>query len=52
MGQSITTQLPEPIGDTVESISYEIQKHAQSLKQINSLTYEEFQQCLSSLNEL
>ncbi|XP_031623700.1 RING finger protein 141-like [Contarinia nasturtii] len=40
------------IEDTVDTIHYEIRKHAQSLKEINSLTYEEFNKCLSNLNDL
>lgn len=53
MGQTVATQSPESIiEDTVDTIQYEVRKHAQSLKQINSLTYEEFNSCLSSLNEL
>lgn len=56
MGQSVatpsTTESGSIIEDTVDTINYEIRKHAQSLKEINSLTYEEFNSCLSNLNDL
>lgn len=53
MGQTVGTPSPESIiEDTVDTIQYEIRKHAQSLKQINSLTYDEFNSCLKSLNDL
>lgn len=53
MGQTAGTPTPESIIDsTVDTIHYEIRKHAQSLKEINSLTYEEFNSCLSNLNDL
>lgn len=52
MGQMVTTQLPDNLGDTVSAINYEVRKHAQSLREINSLTYEEFHQCVCSLNGL
>lgn len=50
MGQ--TPSAESIIEDTVDSIQYEIRKHAQSLKEISSLTYDEFKTCLSSLNDL
>lgn len=50
MGQTAGTPSPESIiEDTVDTIQYEFRKHAQSL---NSLTYEEFNSCLSNLNDL
>lgn len=53
MGQTVTAQLPESIiGDTISAIHYEIRKQAQSLRQINSLTYEEFHECVCRLNAL
>lgn len=53
MGQTVGTPSPESIiEDTVDTIQYEFRKHAQSLKEINSLTYEEFNSCLSNLNDL
>lgn len=53
MGQTNGTPSSESIiEDTVDTIHYEIRKHAQSLKEINSLTYEEFNNCLSNLNDL
>lgn len=56
MGQSVatpsTTESGSIIEDTVDTINYEIRKHAQSLKEINSLTYEEFNSCLNNLNDL
>lgn len=53
MGQTVGTPSKESIiEDTVDTIQYEIRKTAQSLKEISSLTYEEFNSCLSSLNEL
>lgn len=53
MGQTVGTPSAESIfEDTVDSIHYEIRKTAQNLKEINSLTYEEFNSCLSSLNDL
>lgn len=54
MGQTVGTPSNSEsiIEDTVDAIHYEIRKHAQSLKEINSLTYEEFNSCLSNLNDL
>lgn len=53
MGQTIGTTSPESvIEDTVDTIHYEFKKHTQSLMEIGSLTYEEFNACLSSLNDL
>lgn len=53
MGQTAGTPSSESvIEDTVDTIQYEIRKHAQSLKEINSLTYEEFNSCLNNLNDL
>lgn len=53
MGQTAGTPSSESIiEDTVDTIQYEIRKHAQSLKEINSLTYDEFNSCLRALNDL
>lgn len=53
MGQTMGTTSPESvIEDTVDTIHYEFKKHTQSLMEIGSLTYEEFNVCLSSLNDL
>lgn len=53
MGQTIGTTSPESVlEDTVDTIHYEFKKHTQSLMEIGSLTYEEFNVCLSSLNDL
>ncbi|XP_055301299.1 RING finger protein 141-like [Sitodiplosis mosellana] len=53
MGQTIgTPSTTESIEDTVDTIRYGIRKHAQCLKEISSLTYEEFNSCLSNLNDL
>lgn len=54
MGQTINTPMVSEnvIEDTVDTIQYEIKKHAQNLMGIGSLTYEEFNSCLSSLNDL
>lgn len=53
MGQTVGTQSPETIiENTVDTIQYEFGKHAQSLKEIGSLTYEEFNNSLTSLNDL
>lgn len=53
MGQTIGTASPESVlEDTVDTIHYEFKKHTQSLMEIGSLTYEEFNACLARLNDL
>lgn len=53
MGQTIGTTSPESVlEDTVDTIHYEFKKHTQSLMEIGSLTYEQFNVCLASLNDL
>lgn len=53
MGQSSSSNTAESVlEDTVDTIQYEIKKHANILSQIGSLTYEEFHKCLNELNEL
>lgn len=53
MGQTIGTTSPEAVlEDTVDTIHYEFKKHTQALMEIGSLTYEEFNTCLSRLNDL
>lgn len=51
MGQtnSITETL---IPDTVDTVNYEVRKHAKILSELTTLSYDEFQKCLSELNEL
>lgn len=53
MGQTTSANTAESVlEDTVDTIHYEIKKHANILSQIGSLTYEEFHKCLGELNEL
>lgn len=55
MGQAASTSTPSSesiIEDTVDTIHYEIRKTAQNLKDLSSLTYEEFNNCLTTLNDL
>lgn len=40
------------IEDTVSAIHYEVKKHAQCLMEINSLTYEDFMDCLKKFNDM
>ena len=48
MGQ--TTSIAEMLNS--ENVHYEVKKHAKSLSEIGTLTYDEFQKCLLELNEL
>lgn len=49
MGQILSeTIIPETFG----TVKYEVQKHTQILSEIRTLTYEEFEKSLKSLNEL
>lgn len=51
MGQN--NSIPENlIPDTVETLHYEVRKHAKILSEIGTLTYEDFQNSLSELNGL
>lgn len=53
MGQTVGTQSPETIVEnTFDTIQYEFGKHAQTFKEIGSLTYEEFNNSLTRLNDL
>lgn len=56
MGQSPshtpTSDAIDTIEDTVDTIQYEIRRHANSLVQISSLTYEEFTAFLNKINDL
>lgn len=42
------------ISDTliVETVHYEVKKHAKILTEITTLSYDDFQKCLIELNEL
>lgn len=50
MGQS--NSLSEAIPETVEQLNYEVKKHAKVFSEIGTLNYDDFQKCLSELNEL
>ncbi|XP_037030561.1 RING finger protein 141-like [Bradysia coprophila] len=50
MGQS--NSISEAIPETVEQLNYEVKKHAQIFSEIGTLNYDDFQKCLSELNEL
>lgn len=50
MGQS--NSLSEAIPETVEQFNYEVKKHAKVFSEIGTLNYDDFQKCLSELNEL
>lgn len=50
MGQS--NSISEAIPETVEQINYEVKKHAKVFSEIGTLNYDDFQKCLSELNEL
>lgn len=53
MGQTVGTQSSESIIEkTFETFRYEFTKHAQTLKEVGSLTYEEFKNCVTFLNDL
>lgn len=53
MGQTVGTPSSESmIGSTVDTIQYEFGKHAQALKEIRSISYEDFNKCLNELNDL
>lgn len=47
--QSITENL---IPNTLDTVQFEVIKHARVLSEIGQLTYEDFQKCLQELNEL
>lgn len=53
MGQQVSS-LPQKIicNDAVDSIQFEIKKQAQIFSEIGSLSYEDFQKCLTDLNSL
>lgn len=40
------------IPDTVDTVHYEVKKHAKILSEIGTLTYDDFQKCLAELNQL
>ncbi|XP_055638054.1 RING finger protein 141-like [Toxorhynchites rutilus septentrionalis] len=53
MGQQVSA-LPQKIipADTVDSLQFEIKKQAQIFSEIGTLSYEDFQKCLTDLNSL
>lgn len=40
------------IPNTVDTVHYEVKKHAKILSEIGTLNYEQFQECLAKLNQL
>lgn len=50
MGQN--NSISEAIPETVDQINYEVKKHAKILSEIGTLNYDDFQKCLTELNEL
>lgn len=51
MGQ-VTSISDTLIPDTMDTVHYEVKKHAKILSEIRTLSYDDFQKCLVELNEL
>jgi hypothetical protein len=52
MGQNSSSNLESIIPDTYDNLKIELKKHTKVLTAIGSLSYEDFQKCLTDLNEL
>lgn len=51
MGQS-SSACKDFIPDTVDAVQFQIKKHSKILSELNDLTYEQFQESLTELNDL